>query len=97
MDFIESSINILWRELILDTFSSSGTKSSTPLEDERNWTTQIKIDELFMKGKINNEFRKKLHKLRQCRNNIFHSDEDFTKFSEKDEDAWGTTQSGLFF
>jgi len=93
--FIESSINMLWRELILETFSPTGTKSGTPLADERNWTTQIKIDELFMKGIIDSDFRKKLHKLRRRRNSIFHSDENITKRTTTRDDASGAVQNGL--
>jgi len=94
--FIESSINMLWRELIRSTFDITGSKKKgTPLDDVRNWTTQIKIDELFMKGIINEDLRKKLHRLRKRRNSIFHYDEKVSKRKVSREDAGGIIEYGL--
>jgi hypothetical protein len=51
--FIESCINLLWQDMVGETFNveKEGEKS-TPLENNRDWTANIKIDSLFFKGKI---------------------------------------------
>ena len=94
--FLESCINVLWSELIHDSFNINGSsEKGTPLEEERNWTTQIKIDELFLKGIIDISLRKDLQSLRSKRNKVFHRDKQLQKRKVSAEDARKAATTGL--
>ncbi len=94
--FLESSINILWRELILNSFNIKGSsKKGTPLEDERNWTAQIKIDELFLNKIISKNLRDDLQSLRKKRNYVFHRDKKVEKRNVTKKDSLKATTTGL--
>jgi len=94
--FLESCVNVLWRELIHDSYNINGSsEKETPLEEERNWTTQIKIDELFLKGIIDKELRKDLQSLRSKRNKVFHRDRQLQKRRVTVKDAKKATTTGL--
>jgi len=67
--FLESNLNWIWRNV-----TDSKFDNAPPSEDERNWTMQIKIDELSMLEIIGKGIRDKLHRLRRKRNSIFHAD-----------------------
>lgn len=98
--FLESCINVLWRELIHDSFNIDGSsRKGTPLEEERNWTIQIKIDELFLKGVIDRDTRKKLQSLRTKRNKVMHRDErlEQRRVTAADARKAATTGSKLFY
>lgn len=93
---MESCINVLWRELIYDSFNIRGSsEKGTPLEEERNWTIQIKIDELFLKGIIDENIRKELQSLRTKRNKVFHRDKQLQKRRVTAEDARKAATTGL--
>jgi len=94
--FLESCINVLWRELIHDSFViDNSSRKGTPLEEERNWTTQIKIDELFLKGIIGKDTRKNLQSLRTKRNKVFHRDERLEQRRVTTTDATKAVTTGL--
>jgi hypothetical protein len=69
--FIEPYINQLWIKSTKEMFN--GLKYN-PLKEERNWTLQQKIDELFMMGKIKSDTRERLQQFRSKRNKVFHVD-----------------------
>lgn len=94
--FLESCINVLWRGLIYDSFNiDSSSEKGTPLEEERNWTIQIKIDELFLKGIIDKDARKKLQSLRTKRNKVFHRDKRLGQRRVTVADARKAARTGL--
>lgn len=77
--FIESCVNLLWADLVEENFHKVGIKETSPASSERNWTSQIKIDELFLKGKIDLKLRGDIHDLRSKRNHVFHQDKKIEK------------------
>lgn len=79
--FLESSINWMWR-----TITDSKFDTNPPSKNVRDWTLQIKIDELMMLGIITKNIRSKLHRLRRKRNAIFHVDPNPDKRIITDED-----------
>lgn len=94
--FLESSINLLWQKMIGETFvglSSAG--ENTPIDNDRNWTAQIKIDELFLKNKIDDALRKDLQLTREKRNKVFHRDKDEEKRAVSPQDASDAAMLGL--
>jgi hypothetical protein len=94
--FLEASINILWQKMISETFSKlSSAGESTPLENDRNWTAQIKIEELFLKKKIDENLRKDLQLTREKRNKVFHRDKDEEKRIVNSQDASDAALLGL--
>ena len=81
--FIESSINMMWTKMVNDAFPQEPQAVSKrkwddccgpPTNYERNWTTQIKIDELYLRGMISEELREGLHELRNRRNKVLHQE-----------------------
>jgi hypothetical protein len=81
--FIESSINMMWTKMVNDAFPQEPQVVSKekwddccgpPTNYERNWTTQIKIDELYLRGMISEELREELHELRNKRNKVLHQE-----------------------
>ena len=86
--FLESCINMLWQEMVGEAFNveKEGEKG-TPLENDRDWTANIKIDSLFFKGKIDKTMRTDLHLVRSKRNKIFHRDKTAEKRTVTAEDA----------
>lgn len=94
--FLESCINMLWQEVIHEAFNIKGSNGKdTPIEDERNWTTQIKIDTIFLKNKINEDMRKDLQSIRNKRNRVFHRDKGLGKRTVNSEDAKKAALVGL--
>jgi len=81
--FIESSINMMWTKMVNDVFPQEPQAVSKrkwddccgpPTNYQRNWTTQIKIDELYLRGMISEELREELHELRSKRNKVLHQE-----------------------
>lgn len=81
--FIETSINQLWTKMVNDSFPEEPKVVSRnewdnfcapPTSYERNWTTQIKIDELYLRGIIDEVLREKLQTLRNKRNKVLHQE-----------------------
>ncbi len=81
--FIETSINQLWVKMVNDSFPEEPEIVSRnewdafcapPTSFERNWTTQIKIDELYLRGIIDEALREKLQTLRNKRNKVLHQE-----------------------
>lgn len=94
--FLESCINVIWREMIADSFKINGSsEKGTPLEEERNWTNQIMIDDLFLKDIIGKNIRNELQSLRKKRNKVFHRDKQKQKRTVTAEDAEAATTTGL--
>jgi hypothetical protein len=94
--FLESCINMLWQEVICEAFNIEGSnKKETPIEDERNWTTQIKIDTIFLKNKIDEDMRKDLQLIRNKRNKVFHRAKGLGKRTVNSEDAVKAALVGL--
>lgn len=94
--FLESGINMLWQEVIREGFNVEGSnEKDTPIEDERNWTTQIKIDTIFLKNKIDEDMRKSLQLIRNKRNKVFHRAKDLEKRTVNSEDATKAALVGL--
>ncbi|MCJ7423601.1 hypothetical protein MUP01_04945 [Candidatus Bathyarchaeota archaeon] len=94
--FLESCVNLLWSSLIDSAFHDVGvSKNTSPMADERNWTTQIKIDELFLKKIIDKEMRDSLQSLRAKRNKVFHRERQLQKRLVTEEDARKATVTGL--
>jgi hypothetical protein len=94
--FLESCINMLWQEVIHEAFNIGGSNGKdTPIEDERNWTTQIKIDTIFLKNKIDEDMRKDLQLIRNKRNKVFHRDKGLGKRTVNPEDAKKAALVGL--
>jgi hypothetical protein len=82
--FIEPVINRLWKDSITEKF---GKDEPNPLAEERNWTLQHKIDEMYMMGKISSDIRKQLQLLRTKRNQIFHVHKNIKKRKADINDA----------
>ena len=99
--FLESCINVLWRELIHETYHPKGSTSTkdTPLKEEGNWTIQIKIEELFMKEIISKDLKNNLQSLRTKRNKVFHLDKKLSNrnVSKKEADTAVITGLTLFY
>ena len=93
--FIESCINLLWAALVDEAFHKVGIKDTSPASNERNWTSQIKIDELFLKGIVDIKLRKDLHDLRAKRNHVFHQDKKIEKRQVSEEDSKKAVETGL--
>jgi len=94
--FLESCINMLWQEVIYEAFNIEGSnEKDTPIEDERNWTTQIKIDTIFLKNKIDEDTRKDLQSIRNKRNKVFHRDKGLGKRTVNSENAAKAALVGL--
>ena len=81
--FIESSINMMWTKMVNEVFPQEPQAVSKRKWDdccgpstnyERNWTTQIKIDELYLRGMISEGLREQLHELRNKRNKVLHQE-----------------------
>lgn len=68
--FIEAIISKMWEENIIKIHGSK--KSAKSITDNRIWTTYIKIEELFLIGKLTKEETKTINELRKKRNEIFH-------------------------
>lgn len=94
--FLESCINMLWQEMVGEAFNveKEGT-DGTPLENERDWTANIKIDSLFFKGIIDKKMRDDLHSIRNKRNRVFHRDKKVEKRTVTSEDATKATLTAL--
>jgi len=94
--FLESCINMLWQEMVSGAFNveKEGT-DGTPLENERDWTANIKIDSLFFSGKIDKKMRDDLHSIRNKRNKVFHRDKVVEKRTVTSEDATKATLTAL--
>jgi hypothetical protein len=94
--FLESCINMLWQEVICEAFNIEGSnEKDTPMEDEKNWTTQIKIDTIFLKKKIDEDMRKNLQLIRNKRNKVFHRAKSLRKRTVGSEDAAKAALVGL--
>lgn len=93
--FIESCINLLWADLVNEAFHKVGIKDTSPTSNERNWTSQIKIDELFLKGIVDIKLRQDLHDLRVKRNHVFHQDKKIEKRQVSEEDSKKAVQTAL--
>lgn len=66
--FVEAIINLMWEVMMLkNDFTKKYLK-----EIERNWTLQIKIDQLFLKDYLDQRTRERLQVLRTKRNHVFH-------------------------
>ncbi len=68
--FIEAIISKIWEENIIKIHGSK--KSAKGVVENRVWTTYIKIEELFLIGKLTKEEIKTINELRKKRNEIFH-------------------------
>jgi hypothetical protein len=70
--FVEAIIGLMWDKMMFD----NGFSNNYLKQNSRNWTLQIKIDELLLKGYINEEIKNQAHKLRTKRNKVFHVSKD---------------------
>jgi hypothetical protein len=73
--FIEATINLMWEKMMID--NSFSTKYLN--NNSKNWTLQIKIDELLLKGLIDAKTATAAQKLRTMRNKVFHVSKDVSK------------------
>ena len=89
--FIEAMIEFFWRKVMMNKFK---TKTQSPI-DERNWTAQVKIDELYMFKIIDKNLRNDLQKLRGKRNKVFHVDAKSTNRNVEQIDAQKCYITGL--
>ena len=62
----------MWEETIIKRYGSK--KKAKQVTDNKNWTIQIKIEELFLLGDLTKEKSKQLNILRKKRNSLFHFD-----------------------
>lgn len=85
--FIESMVNSIWAELVAKKFP-------TPPAG-REWSTKIKIDELYLLGHIDDDLRKELHWLRKKRNAIFHADPQEQEVEIGGGDSLAAVKAGL--
>ena len=88
--FIELMINLLWEKLMNERFSEN-----PPTTTGRDWTIQIKIDELYLLGQIDDNLRRDLHTLRRKRNAVFHVDPREEKREVSGNDALNAVKAGL--
>lgn len=79
--FLECIINLFWEDEINRKFTTN-----PPKKEDRDYTTNIKINDLFLTNRINLELKDEIHKLRKKRNDIFHLriKKEAIKVSEKD-------------
>ena len=70
--FLEATLTKLWEETIIKKYGSK--KKAKQVIDNKNWTIQIKTEELFLLGKITKEESQQLNTLRKKRNSLFHFD-----------------------
>lgn len=94
--FLESCINMLWQQMVGEAFNKvQASTDDTPLQNERDWTANIKIDTLFLKGNIDKKMRNDLHSIRNKRNKVFHRDKKVEKRTVTSEDASKATLTAL--
>ncbi len=86
--FIKSMINLILAKLMNERFPK---KPPT----EKDWTVQIKIDELYSLGEIDDDLRKNLHTLRKKRNVVFHVDRQKQKREVSGNDSFNAVKIGL--
>ena len=73
--FIEATLNLMWEKMMVD----NNFNSKYLHDNSRNWTLQIKIDELLLKGLIDAETAQEAQNLRSMRNKVFHVSKDVNK------------------
>ena len=66
--FVEAIINLMWEKMMRE----NGFTKRYVKNVERNWTLQIKIDQLFLKDYLDQRTKEILQRLRTKRNNVFH-------------------------
>lgn len=66
--FVEAIINLMWEAMMLE----NGFTKNYLKKIERNWTLQIKIDQLFLKDYLDQRTKERLQGLRTKRNHVFH-------------------------
>lgn len=81
--FIESMINLIWEEKMI----GKGVSKSYLSEISRNWTIQIKIDELFIIEYFDEDTKNSIQELRKKRNKVFHVEKDESKREISEEDS----------
>lgn len=91
--FVEAMTELLWEAEIIKKY---GSKTSSPVKEQRNWTAQVKIEELYMLGAFNKETKKVIQELRKKRNRVFHPERDQAKRSIRQREAFLCTQVALF-
>lgn len=84
--FIESMVNSIWAELVAKKF---------PAPPAGRWSTQIKIDELYLLGHIDDDLRTQLHRLRKKRNAVFHADPQEQEVEIGGADSFAAVKTGL--
>ncbi|GAI25815.1 unnamed protein product, partial [marine sediment metagenome] len=85
--FIESMVNSIWAELVAKRFPAPPAG--------REWSTQIKIDELYLLGHIDDDLRTQLHRLRKKRNAVFHADPQEREVEIGGDDSFAAVKTGL--
>lgn len=81
--FIEPMINLIWEEKMIE----KGFSRTNFGDIERNWTSQIKIDGLFIMDYFDKSTKDTIQGLRTKRNKVFHVDKDEIKREISEEDA----------
>jgi len=90
---IEGILREMWERAIIEKY---GSKSSTKnmREDNRNWTTNVITEELFLMDCISLDEVREIRKLRQKRNDLFHF-KSAEKIKVSQEDAIKCISMGL--
>lgn len=73
--FIEAMINLIWEKNMIE----KGFSKKYLSDNSRNWTAQIKIDELHLMGYFDKTTKNSIQLLRQKRNKVFHVEKDEKK------------------
>lgn len=81
--FIEPMINLIWEEKMIE----NGFTKSYLDENKRNWTSQVKIDELFIMDYFDKTTKDSIQGLRNKRNKAFHVDKKEKNREILEEDA----------
>lgn len=89
--FIEPMINLIWEEKMIE----KGFSKKYLGEIERNWTSQVKIDGLFIMDYFDKPTKDTIQRLRNKRNKVFHVDKDKRKREISEEDARNCFMIGL--
>ncbi|MFZ2412461.1 MAG: hypothetical protein WAW23_12885 [Candidatus Methanoperedens sp.] len=89
--FIEPMINLIWEEKVIE----NGFSKTYLEENKGNWTSHIKIDELFIMGYFDKDTKDSIQGLRKKRNKVFHVDEDEKLREISEEDARHCFSIGL--
>lgn len=66
--FIEAMVNLIWEKNMV----GKGFDKAYLADYSRNWTTQIKTDELYMIGYFDKPTKTSIQELRNKRNKVFH-------------------------